>query len=589
MPDSASGVSMTRLSPYFACKPSVTRNTPSSGPTSSPITTTRRRTTQEGLPEEGLPEEGPLEQDVPGEGLREKGLCEKGLREKGLREEGLPEEGLREEGLREEGLLKNRRFVWDILTLAMVISMSYSGPTGAAEKTIIESTASIAGDWNGKLEIGAGMTMPLVFHFKQTESNSYVGSMKSPSQSTKLIDFDQVVISGDEITAQIEKIDALFKGRLNKQTGTLTGTWAQRGSSIPLTMARGAYSAPQRPQEPKAPFPYKTQNIDFKNRDITLAGTLTIPETNATGKAFPCAILLHGSGPHDRDETIFGHKPFLVLADYLTRNGIAVLRYDKRGCAKSTGNYKAATSADFANDGIAAINYLKTCPTIDPKRIGLIGHSEGGVLAPMIGAKEPDDVRFMVLLAASAINGEKILLSQIRDLGDGISTPASTKKDLELATKTYAIIKAEPDNEKAFQKIMAMRKEMGVDKEITDETERKERDSNIKVSIDMVTGPWYRFFLTHEPENDLSKVKCSVLAINGDKDLQVAADENLPVIKKALEAGGNKNIKIEKVPNINHLMQTSSTGHPNEYSKIEETISPKILKLITDWIGENSK
>lgn len=457
----------------------------------------------------------------------------------------------------------------------------------AAAKT---DPQSIMGDWNGVLELGAGMTMPLVFRFKQAEQNALSGTMESPSQSTKQIEFDHVTVSNDgDVSAKIEKLSAEFKGRFNKETGKLAGSWMQRGASISLSMARGAYAAPQRPQEPKPPFPYQSQNITFKNGDITLEGTLTLPENDSSKKGFPSVILLHGSGPHDRDETIFNHKPFLVIADHLTRNGIAVLRYDKRGCVKSTGTYKASNSADFASDGIAAINYLKSRPEIDPKRIGLIGHSEGGVLAPMIGAKNPDDVRFMILLAGSAINGEKILLSQIRDLGGGVSTPESTKKDLELASKTYAIIKAEPDNEKAQAKIMQMRKDMGVDKEIADAAERKERDDNVKVSIEMITGPWYRFFLTYEPSTDLSKVKCPVLAINGDKDVQVAADENLPVIKASLESGGNKNIRIEKLSNINHLMQTSATGQPNEYSKIEETVSPKVLQIITDWINETIK
>ncbi len=466
---------------------------------------------------------------------------------------------------------------------------SYGEPAQGIEMAST-SAAAIAGDWNGKLEIGQGMTMPLVFHFMQAESNTYKGSMESPSQSSKATEFDEVVLSSDgKITAKIEKLKAEFTGTLNKETGKIDGTWKQGSLSIPLTMERGAYAAPKRPQEPKPPFPYKSQNVTFKNGDVALAGTLTTPEESAPEKGFPCAILIHGSGPHDRDETIFNHKPFLVIADHLTRNGVAVLRYDKRGCAKSTGDYKASNSADFASDGIAAINYLKSCPEIDPKRIGLIGHSEGGVVAPMMAGQNPDDVRFMVLLAASAINGEKILLSQIRDLGGDISTPESTKKDLEIASKTYAVIKAEPDNEKAMKKIMQIRKEMGVDKEIADDEERKQRDDNIQVSIDMITGPWYRFFLTYDPEPNLRKVKCPVLAINGDKDVQVAADENLPVIKAALEAGGNKNIRIEKIPNINHIMQTSTTGHPNEYSKIEETISPKVLQLITEWIGEASK
>lgn len=472
-----------------------------------------------------------------------------------------------------------------ILTFMSTNNKSLSATESPSSSINNAKSEAIVGDWQGKLEIGAGMTMPIVFHFNPDETKSLKGTMESPSQSSKLIEFDEVTVSpSNEISAKITRLKAEFKGKLNNETGKLEGTWTQ-SVAIPLVMARGKYNAPQRPQEPKAPFPYKSQNVAFKSGNVEIAGTLTLPENSSSNKTFPCAILIHGSGPHDRDETIFNHKPFLVIADYLTKNGIAVLRYDKRGCSKSTGSYRAATSADFADDGIAAVNYLKTCPEIDAKKIGLLGHSEGGIVAPMIAAKHPEDVDYIVLLAASAINGEKILLSQIRDLGPEVSTPESTKKDLELARKTYAIIKSEPDNEKATQKVMQLRRDMGVDKPIADEAERTERDKNVRVGIEILTGPWYRFFLTYEPDNDLRKVKCPVLAINGDKDVQVAADENLPVIKEALESSGNKNVRIEKLENINHLMQTSKTGQPNEYSSLEETVSPKVLELINSWIN----
>jgi pimeloyl-ACP methyl ester carboxylesterase len=358
-------------------------------------------------------------------------------------------------------------------------------------------------------------------------------------------------------------------------------------ASFPLSLqSTQKYQGPNRPQEPKEPFPYKAEAVKIQNADVTLDGTLTIPEGQGP---FPAVILIHGSGPNDRDETVFSHKPFLVLADYLTRKGIAVLRYDKRGTHQSTGNYKASTSVEFASDASKAFEYLKTRPDIDGKNIGLLGHSEGGVVAPMVAAQN-DDVRFIVMMAGSVIPGDEILLSQVKALGKGAGeSAAGIENDLAIARETYAIVKAEKDDNVAITKIKAMRKSLNAPEyKVTGKLKASDQ-SQLDGQLKMMVSPWYRFFISYDPRAALAKVDCPVLAINGDHDVQVDAQANLPEIKKALDAGGNKDVTEVTMPGLNHLFQTCKTGLPSEYSSIEETMSPKALQTIGDWITEHVK
>jgi len=435
------------------------------------------------------------------------------------------------------------------------------------------------GTWQGSLAVGNGMTLPLVFHFAEVESG-LTGSLDSPAQNQFGIKFDTITMRANgTLFAAIEKLHAHFEGRF--ESTKLTGTWNQSGSSLPLTLSHTAgYHAPKRLQEPQAPFPYDSEQVSFKNGDVEISGTLTLP---IDAKSCPVVVLLHGSGPHDRDETIFFHKPFLVLADYLTKRGIGVLRYDKRGCNKSTGDYKKSTSNDFADDGLAAINFLKTDARIDPTKIGLLGHSEGGILAPIIASKSTD-VSFIVMMAGTALPGDEILIGQVKKLGEGGGLSAQ-RIDLEcrLARETYAILKAEPDDKLAIEKIKAMRHRLNPTGEPT------APDKNFDSQLTALTSPWYRYFIAYDPRPTLSKVQCPVLAINGDHDTQVPATENLDAISKAFESSGNKKLTIVKLAGLNHLFQTCSTGLPQEYATIEETISPKALAIIGDWIAKQTE
>jgi pimeloyl-ACP methyl ester carboxylesterase len=282
-------------------------------------------------------------------------------------------------------------------------------------------------------------------------------------------------------------------------------------------------------------------------------------------------VLITGSGPQDRDESLLGHKPFLVLSDYLTRHGIVVLRADDRGTAKSTGNFATATTADFATDTEAGIAYLKTRPEVNPRKIGLIGHSEGGIIAPMIAARNPD-VAFIVMMAGSGVPGDDILVAQVQAIAE--SSGKSHEDAMKAATRQRELLTL-VETEKDETVLEAKMKE-----KLTGEVP----DAQIGAAIKTLTSPWFRYFMTYDPAIALRKVTCPVLAINGEKDTQVPPAQNLPAIRKALEQGGNKHFEVDELPGLNHLFQTAKTGSPSEYASIEETISPVALDKMSTWI-----
>ena len=326
-----------------------------------------------------------------------------------------------------------------------------------------------------------------------------------------------------------------------------------------------AAARPPRPQEPTPPYPYQEEQVTFVNAKagITFAGTLTLP---ASPTASPAVVLITGSGAQDRDETIAGHKPFLVLADALTRRGIAVLRVDDRGVGGSGGTMATATSEDFVDDALAAVAYLRGRKDIDAKRIGLVGHSEGGLIAP-IAATRSKDIAFIVLMAGPGITGDQILFLQGAAImrANGASE-AAISRNREVKQRLFDVIRTEKDDAAAKEKI-----------------------KSIAPGQERVATPWFRYFLSYDPVPVLQKVTCPVLAINGEKDLQVPYRENLDAIGKALRAGGNTDVTTLSMPNLNHLFQTSQTGAPSEYAKIAETFAPAALDAISDWILKRVK
>jgi hypothetical protein len=318
------------------------------------------------------------------------------------------------------------------------------------------------------------------------------------------------------------------------------------------------------------PYPYREEEVAYKNpaANIELAATVTIPE----GKGpFPAVLLMAGSGPHDRDETHMGHKPFLVLADYLTRKSIVVLRADKRGVGKSGGDYSHAVMADFASDADAGVAYLKTRVEVDPHKIGLVGHSEGGVEAPMSAAHNPD-VAFVVMLAGTGVPGDQLLPEQMRRLEEAAGkSKDEIDKDVAVQRDILAIVEKDKDD-------------AALDKDLREKLAGKVPDAQMGMQIKAVSSPWFRGLLEYDPAPTLSQLTCPVLVLNGEKDVQVPPEQNLPPIRKALETGGNKNFEIDELPGLNHLFQTAKTGGIGEYSEIEETMSPVAMEKVASWI-----
>jgi hypothetical protein len=431
--------------------------------------------------------------------------------------------------------------------------------------------SDIDGAWLGTLDTGMGK-LRLVLHITNTE-DGLMATMDSPDQGVNGIPANSITRTGAEFKFEMKSIGGNYDGTIGTDLGTISGTWSQMGKSWPLVlkpMKSKSELELKRPQTPVKPYPYREEEVSYSNpaAKIELAATLTIPP----GKGpFPAVLLMVGSGPHDRDETLAGHKPFLVLADYLTRKGIVVLRADKRGVGKSTGDYSKAVMADFASDAEAGVAYLKTRAEVNPHKIGLVGHSEGGVEAPMAAVADPD-VAFVVMMAGTGVRGDELLAEQVKLIETaGGKSQADVDKDVATQREILALVEKDKDD-------------AALEKDLRATMAGKESDVQIDLQIKLVSSPWFRGLLDYDPVPTLSKVTCPVLAINGEKDLQVPPDMNLPPIRKALAAGGNKNSEVDELPGLNHLFQTAKTGGIGEYSEIEETMSPVAMEKVASWI-----
>ncbi|MDR2773267.1 MAG: alpha/beta fold hydrolase [Tannerella sp.] len=446
----------------------------------------------------------------------------------------------------------------------------------------------ISGDWNGLLKVQE-IQLRLVFHIQKTESG-YSATMDSPDQGAKGIPVTSVNYENAVLKITDTKMGFNYEGRFVAD-GNIAGTFSQMGQSFPLNLSRQAVEKkkPARPQEPAKPYPYYEEEVSFENRDdgVTLAGTLTLPKKDGV---FPAVVLISGSGANNRDEEILEHKPFLVIADYLTRNGIAVLRFDDRGTAASTGNFQTATTYDFSKDAEAGMKYLQTRKEINRKKIGLAGHSEGGIIAPMIAARN-NDVAFIVLLAGSGLRGDQILLMQQELLLQASGAGKEVIKQSKITnTEIFNIVLRSTDTKQLktdltdyFKKIL---------KNIPDNEKTNvipDDDNFITSKVESVANPWIQYFIKYDPAPALEKVKCPVLALNGEKDMQVPAIVNLEAIKAALEKGGNRNVTIREIPGLNHLFQECKTCLITEYASIEQTFSPVALDEILKWIKMQTK
>lgn len=439
----------------------------------------------------------------------------------------------------------------------------------------------ITGQWNGALKI-QGIQLRVVFNVSKN-NDGFSSTMDSPDQGAKDFPVNKTTFENSKIKFEITNAKIEYSGEFKNDE--IIGTFRQNGQEFPMNLSRKTIEKQivKRPQEPQKPYPYYSEEVIFQNETahIDLSGTLSLPKKEGN---FPVVILISGSGPQNRNEEVFGHKPFLVISDYLTKNGIGVFRYDDRGIGQSKGNFKTATSADFATDVESAIAYLKTRKEINKDKIGLIGHSEGGLIAPMVASKSKD-VAFIILLAGPGIQGDQILLLQQKLIGKASGTSAETLEKNELVNrKAYDIVNKSTNLEQLNVDLTHYIQSTLKDNPKNEKRAEMSDDEFVKLQVSKITTPWMHYFIKYNPAPALEKVKCPVLALNGKKDLQVPPKENLAAIKEALSKAGNKNITTKILPNLNHLFQECKTGSPQEYATIEQTFSPIALTEILKWI-----
>jgi uncharacterized protein len=449
-----------------------------------------------------------------------------------------------------------------------------AGPPLAAAETSQAAVSPSAGAVTrivGKIKAPGGIDLDFV----AVLDGKGGGTLDIPAQGLEGGALDDVVLSKETIAFALTSVDAHWKGAI-KPDGHIECAFVQQGMSLPCDMERrpagdlAGPAKPSRPQTPKPPFPYDSQDVAYESgaAGIRLGGTLTVP---AGPGPHPAALLVSGSGAQDRDESVFGHRPFWVLADHLSRKGIAVLRVDDRGVGQSSKGSARDTSLDFAGDVRAGLRFLKNDARIDARRIGLIGHSEGATIAPLVAATERS-VAFVVMLAGPGIKGGDLLVEQaVAVKAASGASPAAIDEARRKQRQVVDIVLSTPDDSRARERIQTALDPTGANSQ------------QLKGQIDALLSPWFRHFLAFDPAPTLSKVRCPILALIGDKDVQVPADQNIPALKKALRH--NRRARVEKLEGLNHLFQHAKTGAPQEYTAIAETMAPAVLQLIDGWIA----
>lgn len=442
---------------------------------------------------------------------------------------------------------------------------------------IAASAQGITGDWGGTLKAGPQL-LKIVFHISAADSG-YVVTMDSPDQGAFGLSASSVEYRESELSVKWDRLKAAFNGKV--EGDSLKGIFVQGIFPLALNLGRGDYAL-RRPQEPKPPFPYRSEEVTvYNNQDsATLAGTLTLPE----GKGpFPAVVLVTGSGAQNRDEELMGHKPFAVIADYLTRRGIAVLRCDDRGVGGSTGDFAAATTEDFTRDALSAFDYLRIRPEIARKKVGVLGHSEGGTISFMCAAANPE-IAFVISLAGAAARGDSLLLTQNRAILKAQGAPDSAAdayvdvlRDIFRLQELFPVeyLQAHSDSLAKVLFPVGPRGSLPIPMR-----------QNAMTVLTMRQEAWMRYFKRNDPKPYILATRCPVLALNGTKDVQVDAAINLGLIRQYAAESGNKRVTTKAYEGLNHLFQHAVTGSPNEYAQIEETISPEVLADIAAWILE---
>lgn len=450
----------------------------------------------------------------------------------------------------------------------------------------------ITGQWNGAIDI-RGTSLTIIFNIEE-DGEGFTSTMDSPDQGAKGIKTTSTQYADQKLTITADLLGIKFDAELSNDGSQLNGTFNQGPMSLPLVMTQSKMEKKKKDLRPQDPvdFPYEREDVKFHNEidNIDLAGTLTYP---SEGNFEKVVILISGSGPQNRDEELapFNHRPFLVLSDYLTRQGIAVLRYDDRGVHESEGTQAGATSMDFAGDVESAVSYIKSRIDLNEKQLGLIGHSEGGIIASIVASRN-DEVDFITLLAGPGTTSDQLLLDQGQLIGKAEGAPQEVlDANYKITSKAYSHILdndalGKDDLKKDLTQIFHDNLNIfpeGMIESIGD------KDAFVNGQVSAMIDDWFLYFLKCNPADYLTKVTCPVLAINGGLDLQVPADDNLEAIQNALTQGGNDNVTIKKFENQNHLFQTAKTGSPSEYKEIEETMNETTMSYISEWISNRSK
>lgn len=466
--------------------------------------------------------------------------------------------------------------IYSLVLILILLSQSF----------LYSQEKDITGTWVGKLKLPGGTELTVVFKISKSDEQKYSALLDSPDQGAKDIPCGDVILKNDSLTINVPVVNGSYEGKIYWDKKVVDGIWKQSGSSLNLSLSYTEnYVGMRRPQEPKPPFPYEVEEVLIENEtdEVYLSGTLTYPKE---GEKFPAIILISGSGPQNRDEEIFGHKPFWVIADFLTRNGYAVLRYDDRGIGASTGDFSKATTYDFAKDVLSAVKFLKLHNKIDDNKIGLLGHSEGGMVAQIAAVENPNDISFIIMLAGVGIPGDELILMQSRIIAQLEGRPENEiEKSLQSQTKLVELLKSDRSNSEIENEIRKIISEAFENLPELQQEAKENVEKMIEMQIRTVMSDWYRGFLRFNPSKYLEKIKIPVLALNGEKDAQVPPKENLSAIEKALTKAGNRNFKVVELKGLNHLFQTAETGSISEYGKIEETISHTALDEILNWLN----
>ena len=434
--------------------------------------------------------------------------------------------------------------------------------------------SQIEGYWKGEIDLGV-QKLETAFDIKAVE-NGYSATFDVPAQGAFDIPVDETTFQDGRLQLTMSALGASYSGMLKDDV--IEGEFTQHGMTFTLNLAKAEKEEQQktRPQDPQPPFDYHIEEVAFVNEKEgnTLAGTLTIPEGEGP---FPAMVLVSGSGQQNRDEELMNHRPFWVIADYCALHGIAVLRYDDRGIGGSKGEVENATTMDFSYDAEAAFDYLRNRKEINASQVGILGHSEGGVINFMVAARRPE-VAFLVSLAGPSVNGIEVLKEQQKAI---LRASGMTEEAVQFNSNTNAqmfdIIEASSSREEADSLMRHLLKGWGYNEELTEQT------------VSQLTMPWMYYFMKYDPAEAIVKTTCPALLLNGSKDLQVIASQNLPGYERIIAEHGKTNITLRELPDLNHLFQHCETGSPNEYFEIEETISPEVLEMIVEFVKSLEK